>query len=341
MLTNESKKFINYFISDIDNKYVKSNVIRNLYNKLSNNKYKIDNIKIRRSNKKYPDSSFIHKSLNEKIRNKTNIYLISWSVKTKFVVNVKLYLYLDENEKFPNKELLINSISHILSYTNKSRNFDINLCLLDNKKSIRKNQKKITKLNVNSGSNRFSDIESEICVFRKEECIKVLIHEIIHGLRFSSLDNHDKITEKLCQKYKYKSKNILIDESYTEIWAKIINCYFISSLCNENNFIKFCTLLSLEYEFSIYQANKIKLFLKNIKDLDSDTNVSAYFFIVGEIFSDLEEFIKKCNYNCYLNDIPKMLEYIYLLDKFDKKRVSHNDKIFNSMRMSICELKII
>ena len=36
-----------------------------------------------------------------------------------------------------------------------------------------------------------------------------------------------------------------------------------------------------------------------------------------------------------------MLEYIYLLDKFDKKRVSHNDKIFNSMRMSICELKII
>ena len=126
--------------------------------------------------------------------------------------------------------------------------------------------------------------------FRKEEAIKVLFHEIIHGLRFSNLGSDELITQKLCQKYNLQSKDILIDESYTEIWAKILNCYFVSSLTNsDKKFQHFCTMLSLEQEFSIYQANKIKQFVKKSKDknLDKDTNVSAYFLVVGEIFSHL------------------------------------------------------
>ena len=71
-------------------------------------------------------------------------------------------------------------------------------------------------------------------IFRKEECIKVIIHEILHGLRCSALGSHGAITERLCQKYNLESEDILIDESYTETWAKILNTYFISSLTNSS-----------------------------------------------------------------------------------------------------------
>ena len=99
-------------------------------------------------------------------------------------------------------------------------------------------------------------------------------------------------------------------------------------------------MLSLEQEFSIYQANKIKQFVKKSKDknLDKDTNVSAYFLVVGEIFSHLNDFLKLFPYP-YQNK-KKCLEFIYHLNIVKKRKISMNDKFYNSMRMTIIELKL-
>ena len=226
----------------------------------------------------------------------------------------------DDLSNLPNTKLLIQAISYITSFSNKPRSITVHLCLLNDKKVLRKNSQKITPLNVNSGSNRFSDTESEICIFRREECIKVIFHEIIHGLRFSQLGDHDMITERLCQKYDLLSEDILIDESYTEIWAKIFNCYFVSSLTNsDKKFQHFCTMLSLEKEFSLYQANKIYQFIKKSKDknLDRETNVSAYFLVVGEIFSHLNDFLKLFR-DPYQN--KKKMFKLYLSSKYCNKK---------------------
>ena len=90
----------------------------------------------------------------------------------------------------------------------------------------------------------------------------------------------------------------------------------------------------------MYQANKIKQFVKKSKDkdLDKDTNVSSYFLVVGEIFSHLNDFLKLCPHP-YQNK-KKCLDFIYHQNTVKKRKISMNDKFYNSMRMTIIELKL-
>jgi len=344
MLTDISNDLIKHFLGKSDiNSFLKSKLVRQLYQNLES---PYQNTKIRLSQKQgsYPTSKFIANSLNQKLVQKTNIMCLKWTTRSVHSVKNTLNIYLDDKEhNQPNTKLLVDAISFITSFSDRPRKITIHLCLLPDKKIIRKNQTKITQLNVNSGSNHFSDTESEICIFRREEAIKVIFHEIIHGLSFSQLGSHGEITERLCHKYNLRSKDILVDESYTEMWAKIMNCYFISSLTNsQTKFQHFSTLLALEQEFSIYQGNKVKHFVKNStdKNLDKDTNVSAYYLVVGEIFCQFPKFLTTCQLDPHVQDTNQCLEYIYHLDKLSKRRVSHKDTYYNTMRMSIAELAV-
>ena len=342
MFTKESQSFIDTFLNKIDIQlFLKNKPLQILYHSLQN-PYEISKVKINHGTKLYPQSDFIGDSLSKKLSQRKNVLTLRWTTYGNHTIHCILHIYFKEGEKLPNTELLIKAISFITSFSKKERKFTIHLCLLNDKKLLRHNQKEISPNNVNSGSNRFSDTESEICVFRKEEAIKVLFHEIIHGLRFSNLGSHSEITQKLCQKYNLQSENILIDESYTEIWAKIFNCYFVSSLTNsDNKFQHFCTMLSLEQEFSIYQGNKIKQFTKKLKNknIDQKTNVSAYYLITGEIFSNFNDFLKLFH-NPHLKHNKKFINYIYHLPSIKKRKILKGDKFYNTMRMTIIELKI-
>ena len=319
MLTDISNDLIKHFLGKSDiNSFLKSKLIRQLYQNI-NSPYQNTKIRITQKQGSYPTSKFIANSLNQKLVQRTNIMCLQWQTKGNYPVKNTLNIYLDDEEQ-PNTELLVKAISFITSFSDRPRKITIHLCLLSDKKRIRKNQKKITQLNVNSGSNYFSDTESEICIFRREEAIKVIFHEIIHGLRFSELGSHEEITKRLCQKYNLGSKDILVDESYTEMWAKIMNCYFISSLTNsQTKFQHFSTLLALEQEFSIYQANKVKQFVKKSRDknLDKDTNVSAYYLVVGEIFSKFPKFLMTCQLDPYIKDTNKCC-LLYTSDAADE-----------------------
>ena len=343
MLTEISNDLIYHFLHKTDvNEYLKSQTMKSLFDRLNSN-YKNSRISMNQSYKEYPTSDFMANSLKNKIANHQNVYTYQWETKSKHDVKNTLNVYLKENGNLPNIKLLIQAISYITSFSDRPRSITVHLCLLPDKKCLRKNSQKITRLNVNSGSNRFTDTESEICIFRREECIKVIFHEIIHGLRFSKLGDHDMITERLCQKYNLDSREILIDESYTETWAKIFNAYFISSLTNSSTkFQHFCTLLAIEKEFSLYQGNKIKCFVNGLKDknIDKETNVSAYYLVVGEIFTNLEDFITNCEINPHVKDKQACLEYIYNLNVLEKRRVKVNDRYYNTLRMSVSELSV-
>lgn len=343
MLTEISNDLIHHFLHKTDvNEYLKSQTMKSLYDIL-NIHYTNSQISMKTGFNIYPQSDFIAKSLRNKLSLHQKVYTYSWKTKSKYDVKNTLHIYLKDGDDLPDIRLLIKAISYITSFSDKPRSITIHLCLLPDKKVLRKNSQKLTQLNVNSGSNRFTDKESEICIFRREECIKVIFHEIIHGLRFSNLGNHEMITERLCQKYDLESEEILIDESYTEIWAKIFNTYFISSLTNSHTkFQHFCTMLAIEKEFSLYQGNKIKRFVKKSKNknLDHDTNVSAYFLVVSEIFSNLEEFLMNCENNPYLKDKISCLAYLYSLESMKKRKVNVSDKYYNTLRMSVCELRV-
>ena len=344
MLTQISNDLINHFLGKSDiNSLLKSEVVRSLYESLYS-EYKNSKISLTMNTMNYPKSDFIANSIKKKLDSRKNVMTLSWTTTGKSRVRNTLHIYLDSNDiDYPNTELLVEAISYITSFSDKNRKITIHLCLLPDKKILKKNSQRLTNLNANSGSNSFTDTESEICIFRKEECIKVIIHEILHGLRCSALGSHSAITERLCQKYKLESKDILIDESYTETWAKILNTYFISTLTNSSTkYQHFCTMLAIETEFALYQANKVKAFVKNSKNknLDKDTNITAYYLVVGEIFSHLESFLVNCENNPYVKDHESCLEYLYHLEMPKKRKVSKDDKYYNTLRMSVCELNV-
>jgi len=347
MLTQISNELINHFLGKSDiGSLMKDPIIRELFNSLQSS-YQNTKVKVSHNYGGFPHSDFIAASLTNKLYMRNNILTLEWQTDGRQTINNHkvrniLHIYGKDGEEFPNTELLVKAISYITSFSDRNRKITIHLCLLSDKKTLRKNQRQISKLNVNSGSNRFSMTESEICIFRREECIKVIFHEILHGIRCSELGSDEVITEKLCLKYKLEAKDILLDESYTEIWAKLMNCAFISSLSDKDNYQHFCTLLALEKEFSIYQANKIKQFVKKsgAKNLDKDTNVTAYYLVIGEIFTVLSEFLTTCDTNPYLKDHQRCLDYLYHLNIPDKRRVKTDDKYYSTMRMSVAELEV-
>ena len=342
MLTKVSNDLIHHFLGKSDiNSLLKSQTVKSLYESL-HCEYKNSKIKITMKDMDFPTNAFIAKSIQNKLHSYKNSMTLSWTTRGKSIVRNTLYIYLDDDSK-PNTKLLVDAISYITSFSDKNRKITIHLCLLPDKKILKKNTKNLTNGNVNSGSNHYTDTESEICIFRREECIKVIFHEILHGLRCSNLGLNEKITEILCQKYKLDNQDSLVEESYTEIWAKILNCLFISSLTNSSTkYQHFCTMLAIEREFSLYQASKVKEFITNSEDknLDKSTNVTAYYLVVGEILNDLESFLNTCGNNPYLRDHTVCLEYLYQLDLPKRKKVSKDDKYYNTLRMSVSELSV-
>ena len=67
-----------------------------------------------------------------------------------------------------------------------------------------------------------------INIWRKEEILKVTLHEMFHALKFSHYSDVDDILQHFKQKYQISSKKVNTDEAYTEIWANLINCFLIS-----------------------------------------------------------------------------------------------------------------
>jgi len=342
MLTQISNDLINHFLGKSDiNSLLNSQTVKSLYESL-HNEYNNSRIKIEMKEMGFPTNDFIAKSIQNKLYEYKNAMTLSWTTKGRSSVRNTLHIYLD-NDSEPNTKLLVDAISYITSFSDKNRKIVIHLCLLPDKKILKKNTKNLTNMNVNSGSNHYTNTESEICIFRREEFIKVIFHEILHGLRCSKLGSNEKITERLCQKYNLDSKDILVDESYTETWAKILNTYFISTLTNSSTkYQHFCTMLAIEREFSLYQASKIREFIKLTKDknLDKNTNVTAYYLVVGEIFNDLESFLNICGNDPYVKDDKACLKYLYQLEIPKKRKSSKDDKYYNSLRMSVSELRV-
>ena len=73
-----------------------------------------------------------------------------------------------------------------------TRNIDIHLTHLDDKKIF---DNKFTPNNINSGLTYINNNTSIVYVYRKEESVKVLIHELLHAINISDIPNNSKIVD--------------------------------------------------------------------------------------------------------------------------------------------------
>jgi len=155
----------------------------------------------------------------------------------------------------------------------------------------------------------------EIIIYRKEEFLKVFIHETFHtlGLDFSNmpLTNFNK---KIKQIFPIKSEFNLF-ESYAECWASIMNglisAYFLTDKKEEEEFYlysEFC--IRFEQIFSLFQMVKILDFMgltyTNLYNNDTisngirrylfkeKTNVFAYYIIKNVLLYNNDDFLIWC-----------------------------------------------
>lgn len=296
------------------------------YNKMT--KRFLDNVT--KTNIKYNN---FHNFKKEVFFSNKTIYEINFD-NTIIVINV--YYNNEDIDNFTNHILFV--IYFMLVYSNKKVNFEIDYLLTDLKKEIINREKNyiFTEDDINSGFTYLN--EKKIIIWRKEEIIKVTIHELIHLLNIGLLDTKipSKIVNFYKNKYNVSSNHILIDEAFTEFLAVLINNFLITKFMNKT-YNYYVYLLKLEISFTIYQCNKIYNLGMN-KDINKNTQVLSYFFIKLELFMNLDKAINCININ-NKNNICKLL----LKDKknFPKIQITEtNKKEYKTLRMSLNEYKI-
>ncbi len=163
----------------------------------------------------------------------------------------------------------------------------------------------LTYLNTHLDHNHIDN--GDIVLFRDEEHIKVLIHEMIHSnyrdLMLIRNGNSEDFTDNFCTDYE-----ILLNESYTEFIATILNVFYVC-LKNGMKMDEVNMLLKKEIEYGIYVCNRIMNYygIDNIQDilkvddfckkhLSQKTNVISYYlFKPIQMFHlpQMNSFIKK------------------------------------------------
>ncbi len=208
----------------------------------------------------------------------------------------------------------------------------------------------------------------DIILFRKEEHIKVLIHEMIHA-NFRDLllihNNSKEFTNRFCTDY-----DILLNESYTEFLATILNIFYISIIKNYE-IKKMNEMLNKEIKYGIYVCNKILKFyhIEKIQDilkindfckkhLSQKTNVISYYLFKPLQFlhlNQMQDFLNKHTKFLQIKDKESALLYKEMIFGFVKEHSSElleihlkNNKKLNmnnltnnkSLRMTLFELNI-
>ena len=306
---------------------------RKLFNFFSKNNYTLSDFKIDHFQSEYPENYLMHPSLKRKTQSYKDVFQCSWIIESSFNQSCSLLIYSKDAIELTEKQIktLIDLISFVLSFNNKDDELKIHFVPLKDKKKIHKNQYHLTNKNINSGSYR----QNEIFIYRYEECLKVLIHECIHHLHFSnpSLFSED-LTDYYIEKYSLNVHQINMNEAYTEIFARLFYCFYLSN----QSYQRFLSLLSSEYTFSHYQANKILLFNERT-NVNKETNTIAYYLVVSELFYNLHHFLQFCFQKnhpfFYLTNQTNFNQMIFSLQKIKKRKISTNQKNYLTMRMTV------
>ena len=198
-----------------------------------------------------------------------------------------------------------------------------------------------------------------IILYRKEEVLKVLIHELVHSnlidqkLIFSHNNNY--FNKLICVNY-----DIVINEAFTEFFALILNIFYINIVNNLkrndlnimfNNEIKYSFYISSKI-FKYYNINNINEIIKNNNNCKitflQNTNIFSYYILKKILLKDhliIGEILDKYSENYKINDrvcIKKIID-ILITNIEQMKNNKYNTFDFyknNSLRLCLYELKL-
>ena len=343
------KKVIGYLYNDLLISY------RNVKKMVKQNKINIKTISVDHNNDipktDLMDSDFCVKGFKKEVYKKTQKVIVY-----EFVLkNINIQIYL--NDMSEKKDITNYTIHHVIALldmlfgyvNNKSmKSLKLFLYLSGKEKTLPNNNiVPINKNNANSAVTYSCSTNGEILIFRKEEWLKCLIHELFHSLCFDFVGLHNDINVKqylkniFCVKSEY-----LLSETYNEWWATNIHCLLLSFMMLEKktnkkeclSFYKLC--LTTEQMFTMLQIAKVlnhmnmnysMLIDKNIdmyikENLYKEqTNVFCYYVIKGILLfynNDTIKFFKKNNTSLLNFDkTPQTLKnFLELIKQYHNKK---------------------
>lgn len=264
-------------------------------------------------------------------------------------MNIQINLNIYSKTKTISKKILNEIIDRILilclyKSTNIKLKINIDIFMTPFKKKITKNTKILTSCEINSG---FTSHNYKICIYRKEELNKVLVHELIHYLELDL--NEVEFTDFYKHFNISPSNEIQLNEAYTEILALVFNSIIISKTVSECK-----KILNSELKFSLYQVGKILNIYKFVNALDffqpnnnnkfnQTTSVFSYFIVKTILLFNLNTFLElyykqKINKYNFKKIVLSNIDYelIKIIDVFIKyiRMNKKDDKLFNTLRMT-------
>ena len=198
--------------------------------------------------------------------------------------------------------------------------------------------------------------DGEICIFRKEEIMKVFIHETFHilGLDFSAMRG-ESLRRNMRKLFPIRSEYNM-HEAYSEFWAStmnaILSAYFINdNRSNKQSFIlysNFC--MRIEQIFSLFQCVKVLDFMhmeytalfrddeasKNSRTYmyKEESNVFAYYIIKALLLYYNCDFMVWCKkYNTSILQFHKTNENLNRFYNFIKSHYKRPEFIADLKRI--------
>jgi len=169
----------------------------------------------------------------------------------------------------------------------------------------------LSAIHVNTGVTRNCETHGEIIIYRAEEWFKVFVHESMHNFNMDFIDlDLREANNQLRKTFCIPHGDILLFETYTESWARIINVMFDAYFHKETaahisdtrtqfirsvrekltknalfhvyQIVKVLDIMKLKYaEITVLTSENMEVCRKRYKE---DTNVYAY-YILGGILS--------------------------------------------------------
>jgi len=366
-LHNDTIKFIklldNYKLKVnkiTDNKYFMNlyNIFKELYNKISVD----ENIHI----EKILESPDFYLTDNDFTSDEIKLYILS-NLKNGYKISFKNNIIIYFTKKNKINESLVKHMFRIIYILKNIFNRDNQLQTIiffetNKKKKFPINKKKILGPNeINSGLT-ILDLQKNgnIIIYRKEEVLKVLIHELVHSnlidQKFIFSSNNNYFTKLICVNY-----DIVINEAFTEFFALILNIFYIN-IVNNCKKCELNTMFNNEIKYSLYISSKIFKYynITNINEIiknnnncnitfSQNTNVFSYYIlkkillkdhlIIGEILNKYSEYYKINNKICINIIIDLLIKNIEQTknNTFNTFDFYNNN---NSLRLCLYELKL-
>lgn len=257
---------------------------------------------------------------------------------------------------------------------NENEDFmNIHLYMTSLKKSIPSNFPNcILPIHINSGYTSYPNNGMHICIFRKEEWIKVLIHECFHAFNMDFHEERIRFSNLFNSTFHVESE-FLVFESFVEFWARTLNCAFFSYELKKNISQKqfsdiFSLNLNIERIYSLLQCTKMmKLFQLDYEDLVNDerkhitkkiyreeTNAFCYYVVTAILMNFFDKTLQWFDLNnndlfyfnkserqvvifChYIKQIAKDPKLISLLNELNVCKIEKE----NFMKMCIFEIQL-